>query len=122
MKYTVNRDINERHRSDTPDNKYIERINIMRKKEELKTVRKTVLMTESLERDIKQEAEARGIKPNTVMCERLSHKNGLTPETMGKIQNLTNHASRLVEEYAPQDTDRLNQEANELWIFLHRNA
>lgn len=45
----------------------------MRKKEELKTVRKTVLITEALSKDIEREAKERGIKPNAVMNERLMH-------------------------------------------------
>ena len=52
---------------------YTERKRIVRKKEELKTIRKTVLMTESLSQDIEHEATERGIKPNAVMNERLSH-------------------------------------------------
>lgn len=45
----------------------------MRKKEDLKTVRRTVLMTQSTADDIDREAEERGIKANSVMNERLNH-------------------------------------------------
>lgn len=39
----------------------------MRNKEDLKTVRKTVLMTEATAADIDNEAERRGIKANAVI-------------------------------------------------------
>lgn len=45
----------------------------MRKKEDLKTVRKTVLMTAETAKDIEREAEERGVKPNAVMNDRLRH-------------------------------------------------
>ena len=87
----------------------------MRKKEELKTIRKTVLMTESLSQDIEHEATERGIKPNAVMNERLSHsKSTLNPPLMAKIQNLANHASRIASEYAPTESDNIQKEANEI--------
>lgn len=95
----------------------------MRKKEELKTVRKTVLMTEKLSKDIECEATERGIKPNAVMNERLSHsKNTLAPPIMAKIQNLANHASRIVSEYAPTESDIIQKEANEIWTFLNKSV
>lgn len=95
----------------------------MRKKEELKTVRKTVLMTESLSQDIENEAKKRGIKPNAVMNERLSHhKNSLDPPLMAKIQDFANHASRAVQENAPKEAEKIQKEANAIWTYLNKNA
>lgn len=95
----------------------------MRKKEELKTVRKTVLMTESLSQDIENEAKKRGIKPNAVMNERLAHhKNSLDPPLMAKIQDLANHASRAVQINAPGEATKIQKEANEIWTYLNKNA
>lgn len=52
----------------------------MRKPDEKKTVRKTILMTEKTDLDIKREARERGIKANAVMNERLNHsKSDNTP-------------------------------------------
>lgn len=91
----------------------------MRKKEELKTERKTVLMTKSLMENIEQEALRRGIKANTVMVERLSHSESkLTPQIMVQIQNLANHASSSVKEYSPQDAEQIQKEVDKLWTFL----
>ena len=91
----------------------------MRKKEELKTERKTVLMTKSLMENIEQEALERGIKANAVMVERLSHSESkFTPRDMAKIQTLVNHACELVKEYLPQEADQMQEEANEIWKFL----
>lgn len=95
----------------------------MRKKEEKKTVRKTVLMTETLLQDIENEAKKRGIKPNAVMNERLKHhRNSLDPPLMAKIQDLANHASRVVQENAPKEAKKIQREANEIWIYLNKNA
>lgn len=95
----------------------------MRKKEEKKTVRKTVLMTESLLQDIENEAKKRGIKPNAVMNERLTHhRNSLDPPPMAKIQDLANHASRVVQKNAPKEAKKIQREANEIWKFLNKNA
>lgn len=63
----------------------------MRKKEELKTVRKTVLMTEALSQDIEHEAKERGIKPNAVMNERLMHcEKSITPSDLVEFQDFSN--------------------------------
>ncbi len=95
----------------------------MRKKEELKTVRKTVLMTEALAKDIENEAQKRGIKPNAVMNERLDHHgNSLDPPLMVKLHNLANHASRIVQENASEEAEKIQMEANEIWTYLNKNA
>lgn len=95
----------------------------MRNKEELKTVRKTVLMTESLAKDIEREAQERGIKVNSVMTERLAHHgNSLAPLLMSKIQTFANHASKAVQENAPEEAWKIQKEANELWTYLNKNA
>lgn len=95
----------------------------MRKKEELKTVRKTVLMTEALAKDIENEAKKRGIKPNAAMNERLAHHgNSLDPPLMAKIQTFANHASRAVQENAPKEAEKIQMEANEIWTYLNKNA
>lgn len=94
----------------------------MRKREERKTVRKTVLMTESLLQNIENEAERRGIKPNAVMNERLTHhKNSLNPPLMAKIQDLANYASRAVQENAPKEAKKIQKEANEIWTYLNKS-
>lgn len=95
----------------------------MRNKEDLKTERKTVLMTKALAEDIEYEAKKRGIKPNAVMNERLAHhKNSLDPPLMAKIQNFANHASRAVQANAPEEANKIQKEANEIWTFLNKNA
>lgn len=95
----------------------------MRKKEELKTIRKTVLMTESLAKDIENEAKKRDIKPNAVMNERLAHHgNSLVPPLMAKIQTFVNHASKAVQEIAPEEAMKIQKEANELWTYLNKNV
>lgn len=95
----------------------------MRKKEELKTVRKTVLMTEALSLDIEREAKERGIKPNAVMNKRLAHhRNSLDPPLMAKIQDLANHVSRAVQENAPKEAEKIQKEANAIWTYLNKNA
>lgn len=95
----------------------------MRNKEDLKTERKTVLMIKALAEDIENEAKKRGIKPNAVMNERLAHhKNSLDPPLMSKIQNFANHASRAVQENAPEEANKIQKEANKIWTFLNKNA
>ena len=95
----------------------------MRKKEELKTEVKTVKMTKSLLLDIEREAAERGIKVATVMNERLAHsKNTLTPPLMARIQDLTNHVSNLVQEYAPKESKKIQREVNEVWMSLNKNV
>ena len=91
----------------------------MRKNEELKTERKTVLMTKSLMENIEQEAKERGIKANAVMVERLSHYNsGIPPQVMVKIQNFANHACEAVAAADPRKADAIQKEANKLWTYL----
>lgn len=103
-------------------NKLRKVILIMRNKEDLKTERKTVLMTKTLAEDIENEAKKRGIKPNAVMNERLkNHKNSLDPPIMAKIQDLANHASRAVQENAPKEAEKIQKEANAIWTYLNKN-
>lgn len=95
----------------------------MRKKEELKTEVKTVKMTKTLLLDIEREASERGIKVATVMNERLAHsENTLTPPLMARIQDLTNHVSSVVQEYAPKESKKIQKEVNEIWMFLNKNV
>ena len=90
----------------------------MRKTEELKTVRKTVLMTQTLAEDIEQEAKERGIKTNAVMFERLKHSGtDNTPTKMVQFQNYANKAVELMRNYSEKDAKYLEKEANDLWIF-----
>ena len=97
---------------------HIERIISMRKKEELKTERKTVLMTKSLLEDIEQEAERRGIKANAVMVERLNHPNNdKTPSKMVDFQNYANEVVKMMTLYSEEDAKYLERKAHELWIF-----
>lgn len=103
-------------------NKLRKVILIMRNKEDLKTERKTVLMTKSLAEDIENEAKKRGIKANTVMIERLAHhQNSLDPPLMAKIQDLANHASRAIQENAPKEAEKIQKEANAIWTYLNKN-
>ena len=95
----------------------------MRKPEELKTERKTVLMPKALAQDIEQEAAARGIKPNAVMNERLAHSaNALDPKLMAHIQNIANTASRIVSEYAPSEAKKMQMEVTKVWTSLNKNV
>lgn len=90
----------------------------MRNKEDLKTIRKSVLMTESLSLDINNEAKRRGIKANAVMNERLAHgKNGNTPAKMTRFQDFANEAVRLISKYSEADAETLERMANDLWTF-----
>ncbi len=90
----------------------------MRNKEDLKTVRKTVLMTEATAKSIELEAAERGIKPNAVMNERLNHsKTDNTPPKMMQFQNFVNEAVKMVAKYSEKDAKILEREANSLWIF-----
>ena len=90
----------------------------MRKKEDLKTVRKTVLMTEATANDIEREAKERGIKPNAVMNERLRHSgNDNTPPVMTQFQDYANEAVRMMLKYNEMDAKYLERKANLLWIF-----
>ena len=91
----------------------------MRKKEELKTVRKTVLMTEALSKDIEREAKERGIKPNAVMNERLMHcgKN-ITPSDLVEFQDFANTACKMLGKYSEADAKILERKGAILWTFL----
>lgn len=90
----------------------------MRDKSDLKTVRKTVLMTESTAKSIEREAAERGIKPNAVMNERLNHsKTDNTPPKMMQFQNFANEAVKMIAQYSEKDAKILESEANSLWIF-----
>lgn len=90
----------------------------MRKKEDLKTVRKTVLMTAETAKDIEREAEERGIKPNSVMNDRLRHNNnGNTPAKMAEFQDYANEAVKMVAKYSAADAKKLEKEAHKRWTF-----
>ena len=90
----------------------------MRNKEDLKTVRRTVLMTEKISRSIDQEAMERGIKPNAVMNERLNHiSSGPYPPIMAEFQDYANTAVRMMVKYSEADAIKLEKEAHKLWIF-----
>ncbi len=90
----------------------------MRKPDEKKTVRKTILMTEKTDLDIKREARERGIKANAVMNERLNHsKSDNTPSKMVQFQNYANMAVEMISAYSEADAKILEEEANKLWIF-----
>ena len=95
----------------------------MRKQEELKTERKTVLMTKALAQDIEREAAARGIKPNAVMNERLAHSaNPLNPKLISRIQDIANTASRIVSEYEPSKAEIIQKEVEQIWTSLNKNV
>ncbi len=90
----------------------------MRKKEELKTERKTVLMTKALLQDIENEAAERGIKPNAVMNERLEHQNrDNTPSKMVAFQHYANEAVKMMEKHSKKEAEYLERKAHELWMF-----
>lgn len=90
----------------------------MRNKEDLKTVRKTVLMTEATADSIEREAAERGMKPNAVMNERLNHsKTYNTPHKMMQFQNYANEAVKLLAKYSEEDAKKMEREAHSLWIF-----
>ncbi len=95
----------------------------MRKKEELKTERKTILMTKALAEDIEQEAKERGIKPNAIMNERLMHsRKNVTPSDMVQFQGFVNDACDMLEKYSEADAKALERKGKELWIFLNSNV
>lgn len=90
----------------------------MRNKEDLKKIRKTVLMTESTAKSIEREAAERGIKPNAVMNERLNHsKTDNTPPKMMQFQDFANEAVKIVAQYSETDAKKMESEAHSLWTF-----
>ena len=91
----------------------------MRNPEDKKTVRKTVLMTESLAKDIDEEAKQRGIKPNAVMNERMEHPNrdDNKPSNLVEFQDFANEAVRRMKQFSEKDATYLEREANNLWKF-----
>ena len=85
----------------------------MRKPEKKKTVRKTVLMTESLSNGIESEAKERGMKPNAVMNERLQHPaNDNKPSFKAAVQDFTNNAVKRMAKYSEQEAKELEREGN----------
>ena len=95
----------------------------MRKKEELKTVRKTVLMTEALSKDIERESKERGLKPNAVMNERLMHcGKSITPSELVEVQDFANTACKIMEKYSKSDAKILEGKGENLWTFLKLNV
>lgn len=97
---------------------FIERMISLRKPEEKKTIRKTVLMTEALSADIDQEARKRGIKANTVMNERLQHRStDNSPAKVTQFQDYANEAVKLMMKYSEKDAKILERKANKLWKF-----
>ena len=90
----------------------------MRKPEEKKTVRKTVLMTEALSNEIEEEAKNRGIKPNAVMNERLKHPGSDNkPSFMAAVQDFTNKAVKAVAKYSEPEAKELEKAGNKLWTY-----
>ena len=90
----------------------------MRNKEDIKTVRRTVLMTQRLSDDIDREAEERGIKPNAVMNERLEHPGrDNTPPKMVEFQNYANEVVRVMKIHGLTEAEQFERWANELWSF-----
>ena len=91
----------------------------MRNLEEKKTVRKTVLMPESLSKDIDEEAKQRGLKPNAVMNERLKHpqRDDNIPSKLAVFQDFANEAVRRMKQYSEEDANYLEKEANKKWTF-----
>ena len=97
---------------------YYERKITMRNKEDLKTVRKTILMTEATAKSIEREAEERGMKPNAVMNERLNHsKTDNTPPKMMQFQDFANKAVKTVAKYSEKDAKIREREAHMRWTF-----
>lgn len=90
----------------------------MRKQEELKTERKTVLMTKALALDIEQEAASRGIKTNAVMNERMSHKeHDNTPPKTAQFQDFANEVVRALAKFSEKEAEYFERKANSLWTF-----
>ncbi len=90
----------------------------MRNKDDLKTVRRTVLMTKKTSDGIDREAEERGIKANAVMNERLEHsERDNTPAKMVEFQNFANEAVYLLAQHSPDKARYLETKANRLWTF-----
>jgi len=101
-----------------PDKPITKGLITMRNKEDLKTVRRTVLMTQSTSDDIDREAEERGIKANSVMNERLDHpERDNTPVKMVEFQNFANEAVHLLAQHSPDEAKYLETRANKLWTF-----
>lgn len=91
----------------------------MRNPEDKKTVRKTVLMTESLAKDIDEEAKQRGIKPNAVMNERMEHPNrdDNKPSNLVVFQDFANKVVKKMKQFSEEDAKQFEREANNLWKF-----
>ena len=83
----------------------------MRNKCDLKTVRKTVLMTQETADDIVREAKERCIKVNAVINERLRHsKSDKTPSAMVQFQNFANDAVNMMMKYSVKDAKILEMD------------
>ena len=90
----------------------------MRKKEELKTVRKTVLMTEATDKDIEQEAAKRGSSANAVINERLNHPTSeSSPAQVAKFQNFVNWVVKMMADYSLERAHLIEKEENKFWTF-----
>ena len=90
----------------------------MRKKEDLKSVRTSIAMTEATYNDIAKEAKMRGIKPNAVMNERLNHsQSDNTPPKMVEFQDFANMAVKMLSQHSAAEAKILEKEANKKWIF-----
>ncbi len=101
-----------------PDKPITKGLITMRNKEDLKTVLRTVLMTQSTADDIDREAEERGIKANSVMNERLDHpERDNTPAKMVEFQNFANEAVHLLAQHSPDEAKYLETRAKKLWTF-----
>lgn len=91
----------------------------MRKKVDLKTVRKTVLMTAETAKDIEREAEERGVKPNAVMNDRLRHsKDDNTPPVMMQFQNYAKLSGNCCYNYC----SRNNSDRNDCQCYFYNKT
>lgn len=85
-------------------------------KEGLKTLVKSVRMSEAQYDRIMEKANEHELSLGSYMVHTATHSNnGITPELLCKIQNIVNIAHDTIKEYAPEKLGEVESEMNEFW-------
>lgn len=79
----------------------------------------SIRLTEEQHKRVQEKANAKGMTVSRYLTERaLRDDNSLTPEILVRIQDIANTACRAVNEYAPKDAAKLQNEVKKLWQKL----
>ncbi|MBO5382881.1 MAG: hypothetical protein IKL31_08890 [Ruminococcus sp.] len=90
-----------------------------RKKSELKDKVTSIRLTEEQHNTVKANAEAKGMTvSNYIITSVVNGGNELTPQTLIKLQDLTNKVCATVIEYSPESVDAIQKGMNEIWQEL----